>query len=247
MTGRSSVTVSPSRVRISRSTPCVDGCCGPMLTTMCSSPDCSPVRRPPRRPRPSPGRRRCRRGPRRSRQSLASRGRGSTAGLMVSRAVIVRPPLVRRRHGRAAVLDRDAAERVVLPLRVAPPVVGHLDPGQRGMAVEDDAEEVPGLPLVPVAGGVDVDQRRDVRVGVRRGDLEPDPPVVRDRQQVVHRVQLARRCRPGSARRRRPGTSRRPATARRAASTPPPPGARGARRGSARRWRRRPALPRRRS
>ena len=30
---RASVTVSPSSSRISRSTPCVDGCCGPMLTT----------------------------------------------------------------------------------------------------------------------------------------------------------------------------------------------------------------------
>ena len=32
-----SVTVSPSSSRISRSTPWVDGCCGPMLTTIRSS------------------------------------------------------------------------------------------------------------------------------------------------------------------------------------------------------------------
>ena len=33
MPQRASVTVSPSSSRISRSTPWVDGCCGPMLTT----------------------------------------------------------------------------------------------------------------------------------------------------------------------------------------------------------------------
>ena len=37
MPQRASVTVSPSSSRISRSTPWVDGCCGPMLTTTRSS------------------------------------------------------------------------------------------------------------------------------------------------------------------------------------------------------------------
>ncbi len=37
MPHRASVTVSPSSSRISRSTPWVDGCCGPMLTTTRSS------------------------------------------------------------------------------------------------------------------------------------------------------------------------------------------------------------------
>ena len=35
-------------------------------------------------------------------------------------------------------------------MRMPHPVVGHLDAGERGMTVEDDAEEVVGLPLVPV-------------------------------------------------------------------------------------------------
>ncbi len=34
MPQRASVTVSPSSSRMSRRTPWVDGCCGPMLTTM---------------------------------------------------------------------------------------------------------------------------------------------------------------------------------------------------------------------
>ncbi len=37
MPQRASVTVSPSISRISRSTPWVEGCCGPMLTTTRSS------------------------------------------------------------------------------------------------------------------------------------------------------------------------------------------------------------------
>ena len=37
MPARASVTVSPSISSMRRSTPWVDGCCGPMLTTMRSS------------------------------------------------------------------------------------------------------------------------------------------------------------------------------------------------------------------
>ena len=107
------------------------------------------------------------------------------------RSSVVGPPLVGRRDGAALVLHGDAAQRVVLALRVARPVVGHQDPGQRRVAVEDDAEHVVGLALVPVVGGVDVDDARDVRVGVGRGDLEPDPAVVGHREQVVDGVQLA--------------------------------------------------------
>jgi hypothetical protein len=58
-------------------------------------------------------------------------------------------------HGAALVLDGDAAERVVLALRVARPVVRHEDAGQGRVAVEDDAEHVPGLALVPVVARVD--------------------------------------------------------------------------------------------
>ena len=42
MTRRQSVTVSPEISRTRRSTPCVEGCCGPMLMTMRSSPELSP-------------------------------------------------------------------------------------------------------------------------------------------------------------------------------------------------------------
>ncbi len=141
----------------------------------------SPGRRgpgPPRRRLPSPHRRRD--------QGSRCPRRG-----VVVRSSVVGPPRVGRGNLRAVVLHWDAAERVVLALRVAHPVVGHLDAGQRRVPVEDDAEEVVGLALVPVVGRIDLEQRRDMRIGVRRGDLQPDPAVVGDRDQRVDGVQFA--------------------------------------------------------
>ncbi len=46
MPQRASVTVSPSISRIRRSTPCVEGCWGPMLTTTRSSTPSSALARP---------------------------------------------------------------------------------------------------------------------------------------------------------------------------------------------------------
>src|SRR5450756_2751436 len=88
---------------------------------------------------------------------------------------VVRPPLIRRRDGGALVLHRNAAEGIVLALRVPGPVVRHEDAGQRRVAVELDAEHVPGLALMPVVGRVDLDDRGDVAVIVRTGDLEANP------------------------------------------------------------------------
>src|ERR1700724_1516210 len=82
------------------------------------------------------------------------------------RPLVVAPPLVGRGYLRALVFHGNAAEWVVLALRMPVPVVGHLDAGQRWMAVEDDPEEVVGLALVPVVGRVDLIQRRDVRITV---------------------------------------------------------------------------------
>src|SRR5215207_2953469 len=106
--------------------------------------------------------------------------------------LVVAPALVGRRDRRALVLDGDAAEWVVLALRVAGPVVRHEDPGQGGVSVELDPEHVPGLPLVPVVRGVDRHDRRDVPVAVGARDLDADPVVaVGDRQEVVDRMELA--------------------------------------------------------
>src|SRR5581483_11890898 len=187
------VTVSPSSSRINRRTPWVEGCCGPMLITIrwswCSrmssvrSDQSCPVTvyardasvvmaSPPGRPGSG--------GAPRSAYAGARADVGSSEG----------PPLVGRSDGRAVVLDRDAAEGVVLALRVSLPVVRHQDPGERWVAVEDDPDHVVRLALVPVQGRVDRDPAGDVRVAVGGGRLDPDPAVQSHREQVVDRVQL---------------------------------------------------------
>src|SRR5699024_10205099 len=70
------------------------------------------------------------------------------------------------------------------------PIVRHLDPGQRGVAVEDDAEEVPDFSLVPVIGRVGVDDGGDVRVRIGCGDLQVHHPDVGDGEQRVDGVQF---------------------------------------------------------
>src|SRR5699024_4703454 len=107
------------------------------------------------------------------------------AGLWWVLTSVVRPPLIGRRYFRALVFHRDAAQWVILALGVAGPVVRHLDPGQRGVAVEDDAEEVPGFSLVPVIGRVGVDDGGDMRVRIGCGDLQVHHPVVGDGEQWV--------------------------------------------------------------
>src|SRR5690625_1175966 len=202
---RASVTVSPSSSRIRRNTPWVDGCCGPLLTTIRSCPavtasttssqSCpvtlmtgpsasSPAAAKgssvaPARPlwlcscsEPPPG------------------AVNRTSSVMASRSSRVGPAMVRRRDGRPLVLDGDAAERVVLTLRVPGPVVRHLDAGQGWVIVEDDAEEVVGLALVPVVGRPDMGHRRHVWIVVRADHLETHAAVVRHGQQREARVQL---------------------------------------------------------
>src|SRR6478672_6224277 len=205
MPARVSVTVSPSSSRMRRSTPCVDGCCGPMLTTMRSSwrdvassmrssqspPEVLRTKAPSAADSSAPDVAYgslvrwvvLMRGPRKGSERSAD---------LCGVPLVVAPALVGRRDRRALVLDGDAAERVVLALRVAGPVVRHEDPGQGRVAVELDPEHVPCLALVPVVRGVDRDDRRDVGVGVGTGDLDADPlVVVGDRQKVVDGVQLA--------------------------------------------------------
>src|SRR5690606_9921041 len=81
---------------------------------------------------------------------------------------LVGPPPVRRRDLGALVLHRHPAERVVLTLRVTFPVIRHQNPGEAGMAVEDHAEHVVHLPLLPVRGRVDLGDARQVRAQIGR-------------------------------------------------------------------------------
>src|SRR5215217_2716516 len=74
---------------------------------------------------------------------------------------------------------------------MARPVVGHQNPGQSWMAVEDDAEHVVGLALVPVGCRVSRYDGWDVWVAVGNGDFKSNPPVMSHRLHVIDRVQLA--------------------------------------------------------
>src|SRR5262245_42586799 len=114
MIGLALTTVSPSSSSTTRSTPCVEGCCGPMFSVMVSV---------------------------RTVLDLLGGERGE----------------IGRRHRAAGRVVREGhllvAERRILAQRPALPVVGKQDAGEIGMAVEDDAVEVPRLALVPVGGG----------------------------------------------------------------------------------------------
>src|SRR6266567_565777 len=151
-TGRQARTYSPSSSSTIRSTPWVDGCCGPMLMIMVSSRIVlSPV---------APSR--------------------VTAIVPTSQA-----SLVGRRDERAVVLGPDAGERVVLPQREGLPSVGQLDPPEVRMPVEDDAEEVEDLALVPVRRGEECGDAGHTGVVSREADLDPQPVAVRRRVQVI--------------------------------------------------------------
>src|SRR5690606_37731658 len=181
-TARSWVTVSPSSSSTSRSTPWVDGCCGPMLTTIFSSSIGSRPARTSSQSAPV------------TVKTLPSgvSWTGAYPVVMVGTSVpgsLVGPPGVRRRDLGALVLHRHPAERVVLPLRVALPVVRHQNSGQPGVAVEDDAEHVVDLPLLPVGGRVDLGDAGQVRILDRDPALQPDHPAVGHRGELVDHVQ----------------------------------------------------------
>src|SRR5688572_23875574 len=121
-------TVSPSSVSRSRSTPCVAGWCGPMLIVNSSCRGSSSV--------PMTG---CSIVPRSS-VIDCSRSRYGTArpgwrSLIPAWDLVL---VVREQ-------DRLAADREVAPLRVALVVLGHEDPAQVRVAVEDDPEHVVDL------------------------------------------------------------------------------------------------------
>ena len=81
-------------------------------------------------------------------------------------------------------LDR-ARDREVLAERMADEAVVGEDAAQVDVAVEDDAEQVEGLALEPVGGAPDLGERGNLRhVVVGTEDLQAQPPVVRQREQV---------------------------------------------------------------
>src|SRR5438132_1353043 len=125
--------ISPSDCTMKRSTPCVDGWCGPMLRSISSS--ISLVKT--------------------TSVTVAPSGFGRRL------ADLEKLERVRPRRGDAVVLVLLA---VILAKRVALPVVWQKQPAQVGMPLEENAEQVVALALLPVGDRPHVDERRDRRI-----------------------------------------------------------------------------------
>ena len=151
MTGLMRSTSSPSSSIMRRSTPCVDGCCGPMLMIIVS-PSSSSGHMPPPVSTTS-----------RVRDALAQLLR-ALVGLALEALLFGSSCIVHRGTRVAFERHRDTRGRVVLAQRVAVPVVGHEDAREVGMAVEVDAEEVEGLALGEVRARVHAGERRHRRI-----------------------------------------------------------------------------------
>src|SRR5215207_5985079 len=158
-------TVSPSSSSMSRSTPCVDGCWGPMLRIIVSSSEgpssamAATSASDSRSTDPS------------SRISSAApapvRGPISCRPSEVDVVVVTASPRVLD----ALELHRDGADRAVLAQREALPVLGHEDAGEVGVLGELDAVHVVDLALERLGARVHVEQRRAGRIVA--GHLHP--------------------------------------------------------------------------
>ena len=101
--------------------------------------------------------------------------------------------------------------RIVLAHRMAHEVVVSQDAREVRVALEDDAVEVPGLPLEPVGAPVHAGERRQPRVRLGDADLQAGVVLAGDRVHVqdhlepvaLHPVQVAHQSGRGHHRRRR--------------------------------------------
>src|SRR5215203_2980542 len=133
MTTSASTTFSPSRRSTTRSTPCVLGCCGPMLITSSLVSNIAP--------RTVPG---------------VSRAFPVLLNVGLFARLAQLEPIFGVFHQQ---LPRPF-ERIVLPLRKALPVFGHQDAPPIGVRREVHAEHVVDLALEPVRGRPDAAHRR---------------------------------------------------------------------------------------
>src|SRR5437588_1115806 len=158
MSGSASRTISPSSFSRTRSTPCVLGCWGPMLSSIqsvgdsCSGPNGSCVG-------PGPN------------GSCAGPGPNGSCAMRVSATdrVGLQPFELLVTED-----DRLAEGYVILAQRMAFPALRHQQPAQVRMAIELDPEKVPSFPFVPVGSRPDLRQGRHVRLGHRRRRLDAD-------------------------------------------------------------------------
>src|SRR2546422_6092544 len=154
MSGMASFITSPSARTTKRSTPCVEGCCGPMLRVMSS------VARPP------------------SRVSRCTSTSNPARPISPSRLQQAFP----RRRDTMVLLGLDE----VLAQGMPRPVLRHEDAAQVRVAVEDDAEKVEHLALLPVGVAPHNRYRGDDGVVARGADLEGEEVAVRVGVERVH-------------------------------------------------------------
>src|SRR3954451_22359562 len=165
---------------MSRSTPWVDGCCGPMLMIMVSSSETSMSTSSGSTATPSgrrrkPSSRASSRGSRTSRSpcsSWSSSEVSSTIWSCSSCVIVGSSP----GSGRFLELHRHPPHGVVLAQRMTLPVLRHEDAGQVWVGLEDDPEHVVDLALHGVRAGPEVEQRRHAGIAVRYLGAEPQPP-----------------------------------------------------------------------
>src|SRR5919107_1961914 len=147
ITGSHLTTVSPSSSRMSRRSPCIAGCCGPMFMSMVSSPNSSLI------------------------SGLTRRLLGGSVSAPSCSARRSSPsiPLPQSLEG-AFRADLEALQQRVVVEVVLP----HVRPPQVGMPGESDPEHVVGLPLVPVGRRIDARDRPDNGLITLDGRLDPE-------------------------------------------------------------------------
>src|ERR1051326_8379060 len=160
MSGTVLTTVSPSRVTISRSTPCVEGCCGPMLMVMVSTRLVSPTL---------------------TLSVMWSSVCSPSCIACILARLLARFWFVARGSGWAALVDAhclaanalrqcllewylsapmrfrqfDAGQWIVFAQRVAGPVLWHNQTTQVRVTGKGDTKDIVDLALVPVGSGPD--------------------------------------------------------------------------------------------
>src|SRR5262245_11417938 len=167
MVGMHDLIVSPSSSSTRRSTPWVLGCCGPMLTVIVSVRSSAIVYQSP----------------------ITKRSLTHSVPPTQPIALDVRLELVFA-HLEWLVGLRGLANLhgIVLPRRMAVPVLRHQQPAKIRMAGEDDAEHVPHFALGPARGGPDALHRRDDSINLvrRRSHFQAKAVATWDGQQVIH-------------------------------------------------------------
>src|SRR5215211_417369 len=147
ITGSHLTTVSPSSSSMSRRSPCIAGCCGPMFMSMVSSPNSSLI------------------------SGLTRRLLGGSVSAPSCPARRSSPSICLPQSLEGALCaDLEALEQRVVVEVVLP----HVSPPQVGMTCEGDPEHVVGLPLVPVGRRIDARDRPYNGLITLDGRLDPD-------------------------------------------------------------------------